>query len=378
MAVDPPSSTVRNAARRQRSSRRRSWRHRSSDSPVWPDGRPSRSRSVTPAPRRPSCAGTWAGRASGRPSRSRGDRVARVKGLTPRYGPIPALADVSLRPARRRGGRAHGEKRRRQVDASAPPRRAFAEPSEGRSRSSAARPPRSAALRSHPARRSRAPGSRSALVRRDRGGRVRGRGQGRRALQRARHVQFSSRSWARIADGAHPKELSEGQRLALALAIVLAPEPPLAALGRADAWDLTTAPRKRLSRQLRQLAARGHCVVVATHDVELVAEVADRVVVLADGEVITDGPARAVVCRSTGLASQVARILAPARVADRRGGRQARSRPWRPGARRHRDEPHARQTVGTRSARRPCDRDCVGWSGLPRSCGRSSSPRTRR
>ena len=36
--------------------------------------------------------------------------------------------------------------------------------------------------------------------------------------------------------------------------------------------------------------ADGHAVVLATHDVELVAEVADRAVVLADGEVVGDGP----------------------------------------------------------------------------------------
>ena len=115
-----------------------------------------------------------------------------------------------------------------------------------------------------------------------------------------------------IADGAHPKELSEGQRLALALALVLAPEPPLVLLDE-PTRGLDYRAKEALARQLRQLAARGHCVLVATHDVELVAEVADRVVVLADGEVITDGPARTVVCTSTGLASQVARILAPAR-----------------------------------------------------------------
>jgi energy-coupling factor transport system ATP-binding protein len=114
-----------------------------------------------------------------------------------------------------------------------------------------------------------------------------------------------------IPDDRHPKDLSEGQRLALALAIVLAPEPPLLLLDE-PTRGLDYGAKERLSRQLRLLAARGHCVVVATHDVELVAEVADRVVVLADGEVITDGPTRSVVCHSAGLASQVARILAPA------------------------------------------------------------------
>ena len=116
---------------------------------------------------------------------------------------------------------------------------------------------------------------------------------------------------ADISDDAHPKDLSEGQRLALALAVVLAPEPPVLLFDE-PTRGLDYRAKERLARQLRQLAARGHCVVVATHDVELVAEAADRVVVLADGEVITDGPARSVVCYSAGLASQVARILAPA------------------------------------------------------------------
>jgi energy-coupling factor transport system ATP-binding protein len=116
---------------------------------------------------------------------------------------------------------------------------------------------------------------------------------------------------AGVLDSSHPKDLSEGQRLALGLAVILAPAPPLLLLDE-PTRGLDYGAKERLSGQLRQLAGRGRCVVVATHDVELVAEVADRVIVLADGEVITDGPTRSVVCHSAGLASQVARILAPA------------------------------------------------------------------
>ncbi len=50
---------------------------------------------------------------------------------------------------------------------------------------------------------------------------------------------------------------------------------------------------------------------IATHDVELVAEVADRVVVLADGEVVADGPTADIVCSSPAFAPQVAKILQP-------------------------------------------------------------------
>ena len=50
---------------------------------------------------------------------------------------------------------------------------------------------------------------------------------------------------------------------------------------------------------------------MATHDVELVAQVATRAVVLADGEVVADGPARDVVCHSPVFAPQVAKVLSP-------------------------------------------------------------------
>ena len=59
------------------------------------------------------------------------------------------------------------------------------------------------------------------------------------------------------------------------------------------------------------LADAGHAIVLATHDVELVAEVTDRVVILADGEVVADGPTAQVVTSSAMFAPQVAKILAP-------------------------------------------------------------------
>jgi energy-coupling factor transport system ATP-binding protein len=108
----------------------------------------------------------------------------------------------------------------------------------------------------------------------------------------------------------HPRDLSEGQRLALALAVVLAPSPPLLLLDE-PTRGLDYPSKDRLIRVLRGLAARGHAIVLATHDVELAARVADRAVVLADGQVITDGPARQVVCHSPIFAPQVAKVLAP-------------------------------------------------------------------
>ena len=108
----------------------------------------------------------------------------------------------------------------------------------------------------------------------------------------------------------HPRDLSEGQRLALALSVILAPEPPLVLLDE-PTRGLDYTAKHRLGALLGELAAAGHAVVIATHDVEMTAQVADRVVVLADGEVVGDGPAREMVCHSPVFAPQVAKVLSP-------------------------------------------------------------------
>ncbi|MGK5500451.1 ABC transporter ATP-binding protein [Streptomyces sp. URMC 125] len=113
-----------------------------------------------------------------------------------------------------------------------------------------------------------------------------------------------------VPDGTHPRDLSEGQRLALALAVVLTAAPPLLLLDE-PTRGLDYAAKERLTGVLRSLAADGHAIVLATHDVELAAELADRVVVLADGEVVADGPAAEVVTSSPAFAPQVAKVLAP-------------------------------------------------------------------
>ncbi|MEV6589478.1 ABC transporter ATP-binding protein [Streptomyces acidicola] len=113
-----------------------------------------------------------------------------------------------------------------------------------------------------------------------------------------------------IDDDTHPRDLSEGQRLTLALAVILTARPPLLLLDE-PTRGLDYAAKARLVGVLRSLAAEGHSIVLATHDVELAAELAHRVVLLAEGEVIADGPAADVVVASPSYAPQVAKILAP-------------------------------------------------------------------
>ncbi|MDY0815032.1 ABC transporter ATP-binding protein [Kitasatospora purpeofusca] len=113
-----------------------------------------------------------------------------------------------------------------------------------------------------------------------------------------------------LPDAVHPRDLSEGQRLTLALAVVLTARPPLILLDE-PTRGLDYAAKARLVEILRGLAAEGHGVLLATHDVELAAELSDRTAVLADGEIVADGPTPEVVLGSPAFAPQVAKILAP-------------------------------------------------------------------
>lgn len=113
-----------------------------------------------------------------------------------------------------------------------------------------------------------------------------------------------------ITDDTHPRDLSEGQCLALALAVVLTARPPLLLLDE-PTRGLDYAAKARLVAVLRGLAAEGHAIVLATHDVELAAEIAHRVVLLAEGEVIADGATARIVVSSPSFAPQVTKILAP-------------------------------------------------------------------
>ncbi|MGI5502552.1 ABC transporter ATP-binding protein [Lentzea sp. CA-135723] len=105
----------------------------------------------------------------------------------------------------------------------------------------------------------------------------------------------------------HPRDLSEGQRLALVLAVMLTGAPDVLLLDE-PTRGLDYPAKAALARTLKALDS---AVVLATHDVEFVAEFATRVTVMAEGEVVADGPAREVVTSSPIFAPQVSKILGP-------------------------------------------------------------------
>jgi energy-coupling factor transport system ATP-binding protein len=109
----------------------------------------------------------------------------------------------------------------------------------------------------------------------------------------------------------HPRDLSGGERERLALAIMLTGDPAALVLDEPtrgmDAWR-----KADLVRILDAYRRRGGAVLMATHDVDLVAESADRVVMLGDERVIAEGPAEAVLGGSLTFTTQTQLVFGDA------------------------------------------------------------------
>jgi energy-coupling factor transport system ATP-binding protein len=114
---------------------------------------------------------------------------------------------------------------------------------------------------------------------------------------------------------ADPRDLSGGERQRLALAIVVAGrdtgdgELPGALLLDEPTRGMDRSRKAELVELGRGLAEQGTAVMIATHDVEFAATFADRVILLARGEIAADGTAAELLSGGWYFSSEVARIL---------------------------------------------------------------------
>jgi len=108
----------------------------------------------------------------------------------------------------------------------------------------------------------------------------------------------------------HPRDLSGGERQRLALALATGPGPPpeVTCLDE-PTRGMDRALKDALAARLLSMSGARRLVLVATHDVEFAASFAQRVVLLAEGGVIADGPASEVLCGGWYFAPETARIL---------------------------------------------------------------------
>ncbi|NBQ97459.1 MAG: ATP-binding cassette domain-containing protein [Bacteroidetes bacterium] len=111
----------------------------------------------------------------------------------------------------------------------------------------------------------------------------------------------------RIDTAIHPRDLSAGQQLALVLAIQLVKGAKVLILDE-PTRGLDYAAKRALAKQLTALKNRDRSIILASHDIEFVTMVADRVLVLTEGEIISDNSPEDVMAWDKPLASQIALI----------------------------------------------------------------------
>src|ERR671922_225809 len=108
----------------------------------------------------------------------------------------------------------------------------------------------------------------------------------------------------------HPRDVSGGERQRLALELVLASgSAPVAVCLDEPTRGMDRAHGAALAARLRELAASGTAVLVATHDPEFAAKWAARTILLGDGRPVADAPTADVLGGGWYFATQTARVL---------------------------------------------------------------------
>jgi energy-coupling factor transport system ATP-binding protein len=106
----------------------------------------------------------------------------------------------------------------------------------------------------------------------------------------------------------YPLDLSAGEQERTALAVALAGRPAVLLLDE-PTRGMDALRKLELAELFRHLRGEGVTFLMATHDVELVAQVATRVILLGDGGVVAQGGTREVLAGSLTFGTQMNRVF---------------------------------------------------------------------
>ena len=106
----------------------------------------------------------------------------------------------------------------------------------------------------------------------------------------------------------YPRDLSTGERQRVALGAILVTRPGALLLDE-PTRGLDYATKQVLLHLLRSWRKEGMAILLVTHDVELAAQAADRVILMENGQVSAMGSPHEILAKSNTFAPQVARIF---------------------------------------------------------------------
>jgi len=106
----------------------------------------------------------------------------------------------------------------------------------------------------------------------------------------------------------YPRSLSGGEKQRVALASVLAAQPEILILDE-PTRGMQQGLKDELMHLLKEYTAQGRTVILVSHDVETVAEYADRVILLSEGEIVVSGSKYEVLSRALLFCPQINRLV---------------------------------------------------------------------
>ena len=108
----------------------------------------------------------------------------------------------------------------------------------------------------------------------------------------------------------NPRDLSGGEAQRAALALVLAgEEAPAVVLLDEPTRGMDQQAATRLTEIVGGLAEAGTAVIIATHDPEVAAAIGSRTVLMGEGQIIADGPTRAILTGGWHYSTETARVF---------------------------------------------------------------------
>jgi len=105
----------------------------------------------------------------------------------------------------------------------------------------------------------------------------------------------------------YPRSLSGGEKQRVAIASVLAAKPKILILDE-PTRGMEYRLKSELMRFLEGYLSQGNTVVLVTHDVEIVAEYAERVILLSEGRIVVDGEKHDVLSQALLFSPQINRL----------------------------------------------------------------------
>jgi peptide/nickel transport system ATP-binding protein len=132
----------------------------------------------------------------------------------------------------------------------------------------------------------------------------------------------------------YPHQLSGGQQQRVTIAIALVCEPPLVVLDE-PTTGLDVVTQARVLEEVERLRReRGVAMIYVSHDLAVVAQIADRIAVMYAGRIVEQGPATAVIGEPShpytrGLVESIPDHLAPRRPQGMPGVAPGVGEPWR-------------------------------------------------